>query len=83
MTDVAVDNGLYLENNPLNMIMNTISLSLFQVQSPVSSIYAGDALLKAPPTFTKVITLICTQNPKHTPCYLHADTYTQSSKMTK
>lgn len=63
MTDVAVDNGLYLENNPLNMIMNT--LSLFQVQSPVSSIYAGDALLKVPPTFTKVITLICTQNTHH------------------
>uniref|UniRef100_A0A8C1W402 Palladin, cytoskeletal associated protein n=1 Tax=Cyprinus carpio TaxID=7962 RepID=A0A8C1W402_CYPCA len=31
------------------------SLSLCQVQSPVSSLYAGDGPVKAPPTFTKML----------------------------
>ncbi len=45
----------------------SFSLSLCQVQSPVSSLYAGDAAVKAPPTFTKVMT--------HTHTHTHVGFY--------
>jgi len=37
-----------------------------QVQSPVSSLYASDALVKAPPSFTKVMTWPHTHTHTHT-----------------
>ncbi|KAA0708686.1 Palladin [Triplophysa tibetana] len=36
-------------------LVQPLSITPQRVQSPVSSIYAGDALLKAPPTFTKTL----------------------------
>ncbi|XP_051954211.1 palladin-like isoform X4 [Xyrauchen texanus] len=38
-----------------SMLVQTLSTTPQRVQSPVSSLYAGDTLPKAPPTFTKML----------------------------